>query len=475
MTDTTGPHRNRWLLEVLLCGIGGMMVTMDGTIVNVILPGVQESFRLSPLDRQWLSSLLFLTMGTCLLVAGWVVDRLGARRALLISALGFGAASAAVGLSRSTGQMLSFRLVQGVFGALLNPACLAIVAGGVAGGEADQTERAGRFAVFGSMASAGAPVGMLIGGGLSQLAGWRICMFVNLGLGFFVTLAALRIIGRSSRRSTPRRAFDMTGALLVTTSVGLIVYGTSRGGNDWRSLLSAAKLFVPGLMLFMAFLAWEARVSEPLIDWSIVRDKSRVATLIALLLIAGPFLGVSIQLSFYLRNVQHFSPGLTGLGLLPSTIGSILGSALTGVLVAKLGPRKVLVAGGACCGLGLLLLLSTGQQSSYWLTVLPGDLLSGLGLGFSLMPATNLIMHGSPMDRVGVTGAMINSSMQIGAALAITVVNSVVIAASNSAAILSAGAVAGYHIGIVMAAALAFVGMLLVLFKASDQAHAVPI
>ena len=453
-----------WWLEALLCGLGGLMVTMDGTIVNVIVPTVQKSMNLSPGDRQWLVTVLFLTMGTLLLVGGQLADRFGAKRTLIAGVIGFGTASALAGLSATPLMLIACRIMQGCFGALLNPSCLAIVASA----SPSTAQRARMFAIFGATAASGSPIGMIVGGVVSHYLSWRGCLFVNLCLALPLALIIGRVV-QPRAAASDRVRFDIAGAVLVTLALGLVVLGAAQVGPGGAVLLRQAGLIGAGLLLFGLFVLFERRLAHPLVQVALLADRTRLCILIGMMLIAGPFIGVAIQLSFFVQNVLHFSPFLTGFALLPSTLGSILGSAVSGLVVARFGAQRTFIAGGLLCSLGLWLLLQANADSSYWTAVLPGDGLSGLGLGLTMMPATNLFLRDIAKERVGVAGALTNASMQVGAAIAITIVNSLTIAVTPGAgAGAGAGApgaeVAGFHAGFTFAAISAVLGAMIVVF-----------
>jgi len=258
--------------------------------------------------------------------------------------------------------------------------------------------------------------------------------------------------------------------VLVTLGLAALLFGLSRlggpggggsvagiGGWGWTGL------GVLGLCLFAMV---ERRQSDPIIPLALFATRARVAALASLALVAGSFMGVAVLMSFYIQQVLAYPPALAGLALLPSTVGSFIGPALTGVLVPRIGARRVWMLGAASLLAGGAVLANLGPQSSYWTSVLPGDFLAGLGLGLSLMPSSNILMYGVPHELNGAAGALNNATMQISAALGATAFNAIFVACGV------AGGVRGYDLAFMAECAAAAVAIILIYSQVRDLPQA---
>lgn len=430
MANALPPNAPRpYWITVLVAALGFLMVTVDSTLISIALPQAQLALGLTDTDRQWLVTVYMLTAGALLLLGGRMVDAFGAPRMFLVGAAGFAVMSALAGLAQNGMVLIACRAVQGAFGAVLAPAALATVAAVAQ----DPLRRARAFAIYGTVSAVGGPAGMVLGGALVQFASWRVCLFFNLALGLLVWLAAWRVFPRQlpTRATGERQHYDVLGALLATSGLGLLLYAVARlgkGGTPVDALLAGLSV-----ALLVAFVVIEKRLPHSMLPRCLFDNPMHRMTLAILFLMGGSFMGVAILMSFFIQRVFAFAPALTGLALLPATTGIMVGAALTARLVPALGARQTLAAGAGCTTLGLALLTQLTADSSYWAVFLPGDLLTGLGMGLTMMPAANLLLDQVPARDQGAMSAMNTATMKVAAAVCATVFNAMFVAFSEPA------------------------------------------
>jgi len=433
IVSAPAPRRRPGALLVLVC-LAQLMVILDVSIVNVALPSIRGGLRFSTTGLQWVVNAYTLTFAGFLLLGGRAADLLGRRRVFLAGTALFALASLACALADSRTLLIGARAVQGIGGAVISPASLAIIATSFEEGRA----RSRALGVWGAMGGVGGSLGVLLGGVLTQAFGWPAIFLVNLPIGVVVIVFARRLVP-AGRAATANRHFDAAGALLVTGALTALVYGIVRTDTlGW----GAAGVLVPlalGAALLAAFAFVEGRVARaPLMPLRVFgMARLRAANLIVFLLYAAVF-AIWFFLSLYLQQVLHYDPLQTGLRFLPMTLAIVATSSLAPRLVGAFGERRVLTAGMLCAAAGLLLLTGVRAGGSYSADVLPGGLLAAMGLGLSLVPATIAAVAGVPAKESGLASGMLNTSRLIGGALGLAVLST--IAASRTHAQLLAGA-----------------------------------
>jgi EmrB/QacA subfamily drug resistance transporter len=451
-------HRPRALL-VLVC-LAQLMVILDVSIVNVALPSIRDGLRFSTTGLQWVVNAYTLTFAGFLLLGGRAADLLGRRRVFLTGTALFALASLACALADSRTLLIGARALQGIGGAVISPASLAIIATSFKEGR----ERSRALGVWGAMGGVGGSLGVLLGGVLTQAFGWPAIFVVNVPIG-----AAVIVFGRAlvpaGRASSAGRHFDASGALLVTGALTALVYAIVRTDTlGWGAPGVLLPLAV-GVALLAAFVFVEGRVArEPLMPLRVfAMARLRTANLIVFLLYAAVF-AIWFFLSLYLQQVLRYDPLQAGLRFLPMTLAIVATSSLAPRLVAGFGERRVLTVGMLCAAVGLYLLTGVRSGGSYSADVLPGGLLAAMGLGLSLVPATIAAVAGVPASESGLASGMLNTSRLIGGALGLAVLST--IAASRTRADLLAGASGpsalsgGFRLAFAVAAAFSVLGAL---------------
>jgi EmrB/QacA subfamily drug resistance transporter len=414
-------------LLLVVC-LAQFMVILDVSIVNVALPEIHTGLHFSTTGLQWVVNAYTLTFAGLLLLGGRCADLLGRRRVFLAGTALFAASSLACALASTRGLLISARALQGVGGAVLSPATLSIITSSFAQG----AERNRAVGMWGAIGALGASSGALLGGVLTQAFGWPAIFAVNVPLGAFVILAALRLIPTSRVASTARH-FDVAGALLITAALVSLTFAIVR--TDTLGLGSPGvllPLLAAGLLLG-AFVFVETRVAEaPLVPLSIFRvGQLRAANLIVTLLYAA-FFPVWFFLTLYLQQVLHYNAIEAGLAFLPMTLSIFAASSLAPRLVARFEPRSVITVGMLAATAGMLLLTRVAPGESYLAVVLPGALLSSIGMGCSLVPATIVATQGLARSDSGLGSGLLNTSRLMGGALGLAVLSAIADAHSHS-------------------------------------------
>ncbi|HTU80209.1 MAG TPA: MFS transporter [Solirubrobacteraceae bacterium] len=445
-------------LLLVVC-LAQFMVILDVSIVNVALPSIRGGLHFSTTGLQWVVNAYTLTFAGFLMLGGRAADLLGRRRVFLAGTGLFALASLACALADSRDLLLGARALQGFGGAVLSPATLSIVTSSFEAGPA----RNRAVGIWGAMGALGASSGVLLGGLLTQGFGWPAIFAVNVPLGAFVVAYGLRVLPASPALAA-RRHFDVTGAVLVTASLVSLTFGIVRTDTlGWGSLGVLAPLLA-GVGLLGAFLAVEARVAAvPLVSLGVLRGgQLPVANVIVILLYAA-FFPVWFFLTLYLQEVLHYDAIEAGLSFLPMTLSIFAASTLAPRLVARVGVRRVISAGMLIATVGLGLLVGINPHGSYLPTVLPGAVLSAVGMGLSLVPATIVAMHSLPPSQSGMGSGLLNTSRLVGGALGLAVLSTIADAAArNDAASGIAHALThGFDLAFAVGAALTLLGALL--------------
>lgn len=463
----------RWKALIFIA-LAQLMVVLDATIVNIALPSAQADLGISDANRQWVITAYALAFGGLLLFGGRIADLWGRKRTFTVGLIGFALASALGGAAAGQGMLLGARALQGVFGALLAPAALSLLA--VTFTEA--RERAKAFGIFGAIAGGGGAVGLILGGVLTEYLDWRWTFFVNIPFAVVAAVGALLVI-REPAGSRNRSRLDVPGVVLATLGLVTLVYAFTRAETDGWLARWTLGLFAAAAVLLLAFVLVESKVKAPLLPLRVVAERNRAGVYASLGLAVIGMFGLFLFLTYYLQIVKGYSPVMTGLAFLPMIVGMITGSTQIGArLMTRVRPRLLMAPGFTLAAFGMLLLTRIGLDTSYPALILPAFLMLGLGMGTAFMPAMSLATHGVQARDAGVASAMVNTSQQVGGAIGTALLNTIAASATTAyAASHAAGArsadllrlqsmVHGYTAAIwwavgilVLAAAIAFVSV----------------
>jgi len=396
-----------------------MMVVLDATIVNIALPSLQIDLGISDADRQWVITAYALTFGGFLLLGGRIADYWGRKRTFMLGMIGFALASALGGIANSGEVLFGARALQGLFGAMLAPAGLAILTTTFH----DPEERSKAFAVFGAISAGGAAVGLLLGGILTELLNWRWCLLVNTPVAAIAAFATYRVVTESKVQKSG--SLDVSGALLGTAGLVSLVYGfTKAGETSWGN--STTILFLAAAVILLGtFAVVEAKHRNPLLPLRIPRDRNRGGSYLTSILLGAAIFGASLFLTYYFQQVLGYTPIQAGLASLPISLGVFTAAGVLGKVLPKIGPRPVMIAGSLCGAAGMGLLTQIQVDSNFWALVFPGELLFGLGMGMIFVPLANIALINIEPDDAGVASALLNASQQVGGSLGTALLNSV--------------------------------------------------
>ncbi|WP_326796371.1 MFS transporter [Streptomyces sp. NBC_01808] len=420
------PDPRRWKALAFIA-VAQLMVVLDATIVNIALPSAQEDLGISDANRQWVITAYALAFGGLLLFGGRIADLWGRKRTFITGLVGFAVASALGGAATGQAMMFGARALQGVFGALLAPAALSLLAVLFTDGK----ERAKAFGIYGAIAGGGGAVGLILGGVLTEYLDWRWTFFVNIPFAIVAVLGAMATI-HDPKGSRNRSPLDIPGVLLATTGLVALVYGFTRAESEgWTDTLTLV-MFVASVVLLATFVAVESRVKSPLLPLRVLLERNRGGVYLSLGLAVIAMFGVFLFLTYYLQVVKGYTPVKTGVAFLPMIVGMIIGSTQIGArLMTRVQPRLLLVPGFLVGALGMLLLAQMEPGSSYAAVVLPGLILLGLGLGTAFMPAMSLATFGVEPRDSGVASAMVNTSQQVGGAIGTALLNTIAASATT--------------------------------------------
>ncbi len=412
------PYPQRWLALAVIA-VTVLMIVLDATIVNIALPAVSVDLDISEANQQWIVTAYTLTFGGFLLLGGRIADFWGRKRTYLVGAVGFALASALGGLASNEALLFAARALQGTFGALLGPASLALITVLFT----DAAERAKAFAVYGAIAGGGSAVGLLLGGVLTEYADWRWCFWVNVPIAVFAVVAAWRIVPES--KAPGETTYDVPGAVLITVGLASLVYGFTKvaeaaqagdGSSPWADGPALAFIGI-GVALMVAFVVVEFRVRNPLLPMKLVLDRNRGGAYLTATLVGAGLIGSFFFLSLYFQQVLGYTPVSAGFASLPVTAGVLVAAGAASQLVPRIGPKPLMVAGGLFASGGLLTLSFLGLDTPFWQVALPGQLLLGLGLGFTFVPLSNLALVGVGEHDAGAASAVLQAVQQVGASI----------------------------------------------------------
>ncbi|MGW4032696.1 MFS transporter [Streptomyces sp. NPDC004838] len=425
--DTAAPDPQRWK-ALTFVAIAQLMVVLDATIVNIALPTAQQDLGISDGNRQWVITAYALAFGGLLLFGGRISDLWGRKRAFVVGLIGFAAASALGGAANGEAMMLGARALQGVFGALLAPAALSLLAVMFT----DAKERAKAFGIYGAIAGGGGAVGLILGGFLTEYLNWRWTFYVNIPFAAVAAIGAYLVI-HEPKGSRNRSPLDIPGVILSTLGLVALVYGFTRAESEgWTDGLTIG-MFVASAVLLAAFVITETVVEAPLLPLRVVTDRNRGGVYLSLGLAVIGMFGLFLFLTFYLQVVKGYSPVKTGFAFMPMVVGMIAGSTQIGTrLMTRVPPRMLMAPGFLVAAVGMLMLTQLEIGSSYAGLVMPAQLLLGLGMGTAFMPAMALATHGVKPTDAGVASAMVNTSQQVGGAIGTALLNTIAASATTS-------------------------------------------
>jgi EmrB/QacA subfamily drug resistance transporter len=446
-------ERNRWAALYVLCG-GMLMIVLDATIVNVALPSIKADLDFSQSNLAWVVNAYLIAFGGLLLLAGRLGDLIGQRRIFLIGLAVFTGASALCALAQNQGMLIGARFVQGAGGAVAS----AVILGMIVTMFPEPREQAKAIGVYSFVASAGASIGLLAGGILTEAINWHWIFFVNVPVGAVVALLAVRLVEDRPGIGFAEGA-DVPGAVLLTTGLMLGVYTLLEAGKQGWGSTTTLVLGPISIALLVAFVARQARIPNPLMPLRLFRSRNVTGANVVMGLMVVGFFGMFFLGALYLQGILDYSPLGVGLAFLPACV--VMGTLSLGYaerLIMGVGARKALIAGLVFAGLGLLLFARTPVDGNYVTDVMPVMLLLGFGAGLSFPALMTLAMSGATQSDSGLASGFVNTTVQVGGAIGLAVLATLATERTDSlradGETLNAALNAGYHLAYLIGAVL---------------------
>jgi EmrB/QacA subfamily drug resistance transporter len=448
--------QKRWLALYLLC-LGELMIVLDTTVVNVALPSIREDLRFTESSLVWVINAYMLTYGGFLLLGGRLGDLYGNRKLFLGGITLFTLASVVCGVAGSQTVLVTARAIQGLGGAVVSAVALSLIINLFQ----EPEERAKAMGFYGFVCAGGGSLGVLLGGALTDALSWHWVFLVNVPIGIAVYAFCLGILP-ADRGAAKRPKLDVWGALTVTSSLMLAVYGIVNGNEAGWGSAQTLGLIGGAVALLGAFLAIEAKVASPLMPLRLWRVRSvSVSNVLGMLWAAAMFAWFFIS-ALYMQIVLGYTPMQVGLAFLPSNlIMAAFSLGLSAKMVMRFGLRLPIALGLALAALGLALFAFSPVDGSFAVHVLPGMLLLGLGCGMALNPVILAAMSEVAPTESGLASGVVNTSFMMGGALGLAVLAS--LAGARSEFLQAAGAAVpealtgGYHAAFAVGAVFALI------------------
>jgi EmrB/QacA subfamily drug resistance transporter len=469
--DLTTPRARN--LALVLLALTQFVVVIDASIVNVALPSIGRALEFSQNDLSWVVNSYTLTFGGFLLLGGRLADYLGRRRVFMVGMALFALASLAGGFAQSETWLITARAVQGLGAAIASPAALSIVTTTFPEGQ----ERNRALGIWGAVAGAGGAAGVLLGGVLTEWAGWEWVLFVNVPIGAFIVWQAPKRLVESTAEEESDRTLDLPGAITVSAGAALLVYAMVDAVNvGWDSSQTIWRLVVAAALL-VAFVVVELRTRKPLIPFSIFRKRTLRGANVVGVLIGMSLFSMFFLITLYLQQVLGDTALEAGLSYLPLAVAIILAAGAASALVTRLGFKTVLIAGMVMVAIASTWFSRIDPHGSFGVDVLGPSVLAGVGLGFAFVPVTIAAVTGTEAHEAGLASGLINTSQQVGGALGLAILASIanattkdsITAGADRATALTDGFVDAFMVGAGFAVAGAILAALLISGRDSTE------
>jgi EmrB/QacA subfamily drug resistance transporter len=463
-TDGLDPTRWRTLFVV---AISQLMIVLDSSIMNIAIPSAKIDLGISDANQQWVITAYTLAFGSLLLLGGRIGDYMGRKKIFLVGLVGFAAASALGGIASTQGLLFASRALQGVFGALLAPAALAIISVTFT----VPTERAKAFGVIGAISGGGAAIGLILGGTLTEFFSWRWCLGVNTPIAIVAALLAIKYVRESKAEGD--NTYDIPGVFTATAGLFSLTYGFNEAATKGWSSSTTISFLVAAAVLLVIFVVIEMKVANPLMPLRVVTERNRGGSYLGSLVVGAGLFSMFLFLGLYLQVILGYTPLKSGFAFLPFTAGIIVFAGIASQLLPKIGPRALMVPGLIAASAGMLMISRITPETSYTTHVLPALLIMSSGMALVFIPLTSTSLHGVSSHDTGVASAMLNTSQQIGGSLGTALLNTVAATATTTFAAANAqlgdklmpfAMTHGFTVAFKVSAALLFVGAIVLFF-----------
>lgn len=412
------PNAGRAATGIAIVLVAQLMLVLDATVVNVALPHIDADLSFGPASLSWVLNAYTLAFGGLLLLGGRLGDVRGRLRVFEIGLGLFIVSSMLGGLAQTPAQLVAARTLQGVGAALAAPSVLALLTTNAP----DQAARNRAFALFGAVSSGGASIGLILGGLLTDVGSWRWTLFINVPIGLAVLLLARRFV-----RETPRRTgrFDVVGAVSATGGAVAVVWALiGAADHGWTSARTIGGLAL-GLGLLALLARTETRHPHPLVQPSLLRNRNRVGALAVMALLLGANLSMFFLVVQYVQGVLGFGPLMSGVAFLPFSLGIFATSRVTPMLIGRVGPRAMMLAGTATLAVAYAWLSTIGVTDTYLAAVFGPMALAGISSALVFMPVTVTVLAGVEPEHAGAASGLLQTTQQLGGSIGVAVIVSV--------------------------------------------------
>ena len=423
--NNTALDPDRWR-TLFIVGISQLMLVLDGSIMNIALPHAKRALNISDANQQWVVTAYTLAFGSLLLFGGRIGDFVGRKKVLIISLVGFAAASAFGGFAANQGELFAARALQGVFGAALAPAAMAIISVTFT----EPKERAKAFGVMGAISAGGAAIGLIAGGILTQYFSWRWCLGVNLPIAIFAALLATKFVHES--RAPGDRTYDIPGVVTATIGLFSLVYGFSRAASHGWGNSFTITLFVLSALFLFTFAVIENKAPNPMMPLRVVTERNRGGSYLGSMFVGAGMFSMFLFLGLYLQVILGYSPLKSGVAFLPFTAGIVIFAGIASQLLPKIGPKPLMIPGLLFAATGMVLLTRITPTTAYASHVLPSLFIISSGMALVFIPISTTSLHNVGSHDAGVASALMNTSQQVGGSLGTALLNTVAATAGAS-------------------------------------------
>ncbi len=414
MADQDKWYRRRWVALGFLA-ISLLVIALDNTVLNLALPSISRELGATATGLQWIVDAYVLVFAGLLLTMGSIGDRFGRKRILQVGLAVFALFSLGAALSKSTDMLIAMRAMMGIGGASIMPTTLSILTATFR----DSKERAQAIAFWSATFALGTGIGPLVGGWLLTHFHWSSVFYINL------PVVAIGLVGgyffiRDSKADNPRK-IDVPGCALSIAGLFALVYAIIQAGIDGWTASNVLYGFAAAVVLLGAFALWERHTSHPVLPLRFFRNMSFTGANLALTLVAFALFGCFFFLSQYLQSVHGYGPLQAGIRLLPIAGAAFVGATSSARVAQRIGTKLTVAAGIMVAGAGLFYFYRVAAVDTSYGSIALGMCITALGIGFTMSPATNSVMGSVPMDEAGVGSAMNDTTRQIGGALGVAV------------------------------------------------------
>jgi len=458
----TEENKKWWTLGAVSFGL--FMIMLDNTVVNVALPSIQRDLHMQLSELEWIVSGYALTFAALMLIGGKLADAYG-RRLIFVLGIGvFTAASLACGLASSGDALIGARVAQGVGAAMMNPATLSIITVTF-----PAKQRGTAIGLWAGVSALALALGPLVGGLLTEHAGWNWIFFINVPVGALAIAASFLFIDES--RDETHERLDIPG--LVSSGVGLfaLTYGLIEANNYGWGSARIVGAFVVAAISLVVFVLLERHRRAPMLDLTLFRNRTYVGANLAMLLVALAMFGVFFFVSLYMQNVLGYSAVEAGAAFLPMTVLIILIAPLAGRASDRWGSRWLITGGMVLLAVQLAYFSQLSDDATFWV-LLPALVLGGFGMSMTMTPSSAAAMRAVPVEKAGIGSAVLNACRQVGGSTGIALMGAIMASRLTSPPT-TASFMDGFELALVVASVIALAGAITAaaLIRPHDRSH----